>query len=177
MSSSLYKIVEIYDEKENNWKLAKINGKYEFPCSFAVRDYLRCYNLLDVNDEELSEELQKIISENNKSIYPLRYRYHILEESLLEEIKDEYLEKITNIPDKKIKCDTNDKLNMIMGKLGIGNSEYEDDDTVEDIKETLDYYTEIVCGVEKDLSEVRLISMLCSDKSYGIKIRIIVYYC
>ena len=177
MSSSLYKIVETYDEKEKKWKLAKNNGKYEFPCSLAVRDYLRHYNLQDVNKKELSEELQTIIIDEEKNNYPFKYQYHLLDESTLEEIRDEYIEKIVNIADKKVKCDTNDKLNKIMDKLGVAKEDYDDAETVDDIKETLDYYVEILCGVEKDIAEINFIARLYSDKIYGAKRRVIVFYC
>ena len=177
MSSSLYKIVEIYDENEKKWKLAKNQGKYEFPCALATRDYLRHYNLADVNKDELSEELQELISKNDEGISPLKYRYHWLDESTLEDIRDEYIEKIINIADKKVKCDTNDKLNKIMDKLGVAKEDYDDAETVDDIKETLDYYVEILCGVEKDIAEINFIARMYSDKIYGAKRRVIVFYC
>ena len=177
MSSSLYKIVEIYDDKDEKWKLAKINGKFEFPCALATRDYLRHYNLPDANKEELSEELQAAILDDEKANYPLKYRYHLLDESTLNEIRDEYIEKIINIADKKVKCDTNDKLNKIMDKLGVDKEDYDGAETVEDIKETLDYYTETLCGVEKDTAEINFIARLYSDKIYGAKRRVIVFYC
>lgn len=177
MSSSLYKIVEIYDEKEKKWKLAKNQGKYEFPCALATRDYLRNYNLDDVNKEELSEELQDVISKNDEGISPLKYRYHWLDESMLEDIKDEYIEKIINIADRKIKSDTNDKLDKIMEKLGVDKQDLEEGESVEDIKESLDYFIEVVRALEKDIAEINLLARLYSDKVYGAKRRVIVYYC
>jgi len=177
MSSSLYKIVEIYDEKEKKWKLAKNQGRYEFPCSLDTRDYLRNYNLGDVNKEELSEELQAIIAKDEEANSPLKYRYHWLEESMLENIRDEYIEKIVNIPDTKTKFEVNDKLNKIMDKLCIDQQEFEEHETIDDIKESLEYFIELVCGLEKDIAEINLLARLYSDKIYGAKIRVIVYYC
>ncbi len=173
MSSSLYKVVEIYNEKEKKWELARNNGNYAFPCSLAVRDYLRYYNLSDVNKKELSEELQAIIIEEEKTNYPFKYQYHLLDEFTLDEIRDEYIEKIINIADKKVKCDTNDKLNKIMDKLGVDKEDYDDAETVDSIKETLDYYVEILCGFSRDIAEINLIS----GKTYGEKRRVIVFYC
>lgn len=177
MSSSLYKIVEVYDKNENKWKLAKFNGKFEFKCSLAVRDYLRRYDLDDVNKEDLSEELQQIISEEEKTIYPLTYRYHLLDDSMLNKIRDEYAEKIINITDEKIECDTNDKLNKIMDKLGINAEDAEEYNTVDDLKESIDYYLDVVCGFGKDIDEINLLSKLCAGDQYDVKIRVIIYYC
>ena len=177
MSSSLYKIVEVYDEKEKKWKLAKNQGKYEFSCALATRDYLRHYNLADVNKDELSEELQELISKNDEGISPLKYRYHWLDDSMLEDIKDEYVEKIVNIVDRKVKFDTNEKLDKIMDKLGVDKQGLGEGESTEDIKESLEYFIEVVCALEKDITEINLLARLYSDKIYGAQRRVIVYYC
>jgi hypothetical protein len=64
-----------------------------------------------------------------------------------------------------------------MDKLGVDKEGYDDAETVDDIKETLDYYVEILCGVEKDIAEINFIARMYSDKIYGAKRRVIVFYC
>lgn len=178
MSSSLYKIVEVYDKKENKWKLAHNGDRYEFPCSLALRDHLRIYNLADVDRNELSEELQERLNKRDKEESFARYNYRWLDMSMLEEIRDKQWDNIVNSPDRKIKCDTNTKLNLILDDLGIRKlEEIEGEDTEDDIKEYISCDLELALGVERDMSEINILARLYADCEYNNEKRIIVYYC
>lgn len=178
MSSSLYKIVEVYDEKNDKWRLAWNGKEFEFNCSLSLRDILRHHDLIDVDRAELSDELREILDKREeKDSFAKYYRYHWIEPSELEEIVDKYHEMIMNIPDKSIESDTNNKLNKIMEALNIENKDAEYEMTPDDIKGDLEYLVDTVSGVEGDIAEINLLARLYSDEPYGAKRRIIVYYC
>ena len=178
MSSSLYKIVEVYDKKENKWKLAHNGERYEFPCSLALRDHLRIYNLADVNRGELSEELQEFLKKQDKEESFMHYNYHWLDMSTLEEIRETQWNNIVDSPYRKIKCDTNTKLNLILDDLGIQKLEdFECEETSEDLREYLSCDLELALGVERDVAEINMLARLYADSAYDNEKRIIVYYC
>lgn len=178
MSSSLYKIVEVYDKKEKKWKLAHNGDRYEFPCSLALRDNMRMRDLADVDRSELSDELQGLLNKQGNEGTFMHYNYHWLDISTLEEIREQQWARLSDIPDRMVKCDTNNKLNLIMDKLGIEEpKEHGYEETVEDLKECIGCDLELALGVERDIAEINMLARLYADNEYNNEKRVIIYYC